>query len=116
MNYVTDGTFWVAVLGLAGALWGVWYNLKKKNEETAKDLKELRILLRDSAKELSEATTQDAQVENERFYDLLYLIGVIYGWLGILQEHSDKKTKTDLEEYFSKDSEKIDNILKKYKR
>lgn len=116
MNYVTDGTFWVVVLGLAGALWGVWYNLKKKNEETAKDLKELRTLLRDSAKELSEAATQGAQIEDERFCDLLYLIGVIYEVTGILQEHSSKKAKDDLDAYFSNKEEKINSIIKKYEK
>ena len=37
MNYITDGTFWVVVLVMAGVIWAVWYSLKKEIDKLKKE-------------------------------------------------------------------------------
>lgn len=115
MNYVTDGTFWVVTIFLTAGLWAVWYRLKKENDKTAKDLKELRKTLSDGLATISESVAEDANNINIGFKDLLFLIGTAYGQLGIITENTtSKKTKDKLDTFYADREEKIENIIKRY--
>lgn len=117
MDYITDATFWIVVLSLGGALWGVWYRLHKEIDKVTNDLDELKKSLKSGFTDLSEASLSDMQEINETFNDLLFLIGKLYSSIGVIEKHSDKKISEELDNLYSEDdTRKLEAILKKYKK
>ena len=85
MNYITDGTFWVVVLILAGVIGAMWYNLKKGIDKNAKDI---------------ESLNEVPIIKPEVIKDQLAFIGEA---IDTIVTNSDKKTKKEME-----------NLIKKY--
>lgn len=76
MNYITDGTFWVVVLALAGVIGAMWYNLKKEIDK----LKEI-------------AKVQESQIASHKM-----VLDFLSDALDILGEKVDKKTYQQIEQ------------------
>ena len=91
MNYITDGTFWVVVIALVIVIGCMWYTLKKE-----------------IAKKEPEVTSLDLK-------DILYLIGVLYETIGVIQNNLNKKGQSEIEEFLETKKEKIENTLALFK-
>ena len=94
MNYITDGTFWVIVLIIAGAIWVVWYLLNKKLEDIKNKAPKADLVLAkeiDSIKETEEAIVNKIEKIEKK-------ITIHDMYLGLITDSLDEKTQKKMME------------------
>ena len=109
MSYVTDGTFWVVVLIMAGVIGVMWYSLKKEIDKIQGELKTTQKILAKGAHDLGDAYDNDAKAHNAEMADVYETLATLTKEIVILRKKADKKTRDEMDAIFAEYNKKRAN-------